>query len=74
MDATLASLEAKSSQVQVDFKVKALQLIADLRKRRDEFRTRAARGSTPSLATKSLQYGFSCKSQEAPRGFRAARS
>ena len=27
MDATLASLEAKSSQVQVDFKVKALQLI-----------------------------------------------
>src|SRR6185295_17358281 len=35
---------------------------------------RAARGSKPSSATKSLQYGVSCKSQEAPRGFRAARS
>jgi hypothetical protein len=65
MDATLASLEAKSSQVQVDFKVKALQLIADLRKRRDEFRARAARGSKPSLATTSPQYGFLCKFQEA---------
>jgi hypothetical protein len=37
MDATLASLEAKVSQVQADSKVKANQLIADLQKRRDEF-------------------------------------
>ena len=37
MDATLASLEANSSQVQAEFKVKANQLIADLKKRRDEF-------------------------------------
>ena len=37
MDATLASLEAKVSQVQADSKVKANQLIADLQKRRDDF-------------------------------------
>ena len=37
MDATLASLEAKASQVQADSKAKANQLIADLQKRRDEF-------------------------------------
>jgi hypothetical protein len=37
MDATLASLEAKASQVHADFKVKANQLIADMEKRRDEF-------------------------------------
>jgi chromosome segregation ATPase len=37
MDATLASLEARVSQVQADSKVKANQLIADLQKRRDEF-------------------------------------
>jgi hypothetical protein len=37
MDATLASLEAKASQVQADSHVKANQLIADLQKRRDEF-------------------------------------
>jgi len=34
----LASLEAKASQVQVESKARAGQLIADLRKRRDEFR------------------------------------
>ena len=37
MDATLASLEAKASQVQADSKAKASQLITDLQKRRDEF-------------------------------------
>ena len=37
MDAALASLEAKASQLQADSKVKADQLIADLHKRRDEF-------------------------------------
>jgi hypothetical protein len=37
MDATLASLEAKASQLQADSNVKANQLIADLQKRRDEF-------------------------------------
>jgi len=37
MDATLASLEAKASQMQADSKIKANQLIADLQKRRDEF-------------------------------------
>lgn len=37
MDATLASLEAKASQLHADSKVKANQLIADLQKRRDEF-------------------------------------
>ena len=38
MDATLASLEVKASQVQADSKVKAGQLIAELQKQRDEFR------------------------------------
>ena len=38
MDATLASLEAKASQLQADAKSRAGQLIADLQKRRDEFR------------------------------------
>ena len=37
MDATLASLEAKTAQVQADSKAKAGQLIADLQKRRDDF-------------------------------------
>jgi hypothetical protein len=37
MDAALASIEAKAGQVQDDSKVKATQLIADLKKRRDEF-------------------------------------
>jgi hypothetical protein len=37
MDATLASLEAKATLVKADSKVKADQLIADLKKRRDEF-------------------------------------
>jgi hypothetical protein len=41
MDAALASLEAKASQVQVDSKAKADQLIADLKKRRDEFQATA---------------------------------
>ena len=39
MDAALASLEAKASQMQAESKVKANQLIADLKKRRDEFQT-----------------------------------
>lgn len=37
MDAALASLEAKASQVKADSKVKAEQTIADLKKRRDDF-------------------------------------
>ena len=41
MDATLASLEAKAGQVQADSKVKADLLIADMKKRRDEFQAQA---------------------------------
>lgn len=41
MDATLASLEAKATQVKADSKAKADQLIADLKNRRDEFRANA---------------------------------
>jgi hypothetical protein len=37
MDAALASLEGKASQVKADAKAKAEQLIADLKKRRDDF-------------------------------------
>lgn len=37
MDAVLASLEAKASELQADSRVKADQIIADLHKKRDEF-------------------------------------
>lgn len=37
MDAAVASLEAKASEVKADSKVKSDQLIADLKKQRDEF-------------------------------------
>lgn len=41
MDATLASLEAKASEVKADSKVKANQLIAEMKKQRDEFQAKA---------------------------------
>jgi uncharacterized phage infection (PIP) family protein YhgE len=41
MDAALASLQAKASQVQADSKTKADQLIDDLKRRRDEFQATA---------------------------------
>jgi hypothetical protein len=41
MDAALASLESKTGQHKADTKAKADQLIADLKKRRDEFQTKA---------------------------------
>jgi hypothetical protein len=37
MDATLASIESKTSQMKADAKAKADQFVADLKKRRDEF-------------------------------------
>jgi hypothetical protein len=41
MDAALASLEAKTSQHKVDTQAKADRMIADLKKRRDEFQAKA---------------------------------
>ncbi len=41
MDATLASLEAKASQVKADSKVRADHLITDLKKQRDKFQVKA---------------------------------
>ena len=41
MDAALASLEAKVGQVKADSKIKADHIIADLKKRRDEFQAKA---------------------------------
>ena len=38
MDATLASLEAKVSELQADARTKANQALADMRKKRDDFR------------------------------------
>lgn len=38
MDATLASLESKVSEVDADARVKANQVLTDLRKKRDDFR------------------------------------
>ena len=37
MDATLASLESKATELRAESRVKADQLISDLRKKRDEF-------------------------------------
>jgi hypothetical protein len=51
MDATLASLEAKASQVQADSKAKANQLIADLQKRRDEFQATVKKEAEAGEAT-----------------------
>ena len=41
MDATLAALETRASQIKAESKTKADQLIADLKKRRDEFQATA---------------------------------
>ena len=38
MDATLALLEGKVSEVQTDARAKANQTLADMRKKRDDFR------------------------------------
>ena len=38
MDAALASLEGKASEVQADARVRANQVLADLSKKRDDFR------------------------------------
>ena len=40
MDATLASLEARAGRVKANSQAKADQLIADLKKRRDEFQAK----------------------------------
>jgi hypothetical protein len=41
MDATLAALETKASQIKAESKTKADQLVADLKKRRNEFQATA---------------------------------
>jgi hypothetical protein len=57
MDATLASLESKASQVKADSRAKADQLVADLKKRRDEFQAsvnaQAQAGEAAWRATKA---------------------
>lgn len=51
MDAALASLEAKASQLKAEAKAKADQLIADLKNRRDEFQAKAKAQAEASEAT-----------------------
>jgi len=59
MDATLAALEAKGSQLKSESKVKADQLIADLKKRRDEFLQAAEASVQASKAQLEAQWpGF----------------
>ena len=58
MDATLASIEAKASQVKAESKAKADQMIGDLKRRRDEFRARAeaqAQASEAALQANKTQ-------------------
>jgi hypothetical protein len=68
MDATLASLEAKSGQVQADSKVKANQLIADLKKQRDEFQanvTKQAKATEAAWESNKVQLDSQWKAFEA---------
>jgi hypothetical protein len=51
MDAALASLEAKASQVKAESKAKADQLTADLKKRRDEFQATVKKQAQAGEAT-----------------------
>jgi hypothetical protein len=51
MDAALASLEAKASQHKGDAKAKVDQLIADLKRRRDEFQAKAKAQAEANEAT-----------------------
>ena len=58
MDAMLASLQAKAGQAKADSKVKADQLIADMKKQRDEFQTKAkvqAQASEAALQASKAQ-------------------
>ena len=48
MDAALASLEGKAAKLQADSRVNADRLIADLRKRRDEFQSAVKRQAEAS--------------------------
>ena len=51
MDAALASLEGKASQVKADAKAKAEQLVADLKKHRDDFHAKVkAQGQADEAA------------------------
>ena len=51
MDATLASFEAKASQLRADAKAKAEECVSDLRKRRNEFQAKAKAQAEASEAT-----------------------
>ena len=50
MDAAVGSLEGKATQVKADSKVKAEQLIADFKRRRDEFEAPAKYRSRGEVA------------------------
>jgi hypothetical protein len=51
MDATLASLETKVSEVQADARVKANQVLVELRKKRDDFRSTVKKQAEADEAT-----------------------
>lgn len=56
MDATLATLEAQSGRVGVESKAKTVQLIANLKKRRDEFQVNAkANAESGEAALKDIE-------------------
>ena len=68
MDATLASLEAKATQVKADLKAKADELIADLKQRRDEFRANA---KAHAQAGEAALHGAKAKLESQWNGFEA---
>ena len=68
MDATLASLEAKAGQMKADSKIKTDQLVADLKKRRDEFQAQAkaqAQAGETALQAGKAQLEVQWKAYEA---------
>jgi hypothetical protein len=74
MDATLASLETKASQVKAESKAKADQMLADMKKRRDEFQAKAKAqvqaGEAAMQASNDVRRALHMVSQIAGRGDR----
>ena len=75
MDATLASLEAKVSQLKADSKAKADHLLADLKERRHEFQAKAKAQAQAGEATLQASKAQSMRSLSrcCSREFRSVR-
>ena len=66
MDATLTSLEGKVGEVQADARVKANKALADLRKKRDDFRDTVKKQSEANEASLDQRKGTTRSLSGAP--------